>query len=245
MELKILTLEDNPGHQKLIAIFLEQLAVKSFDIARNSKEFFSIIEERGSDFNLLIIDIHLDEDSMNGLDCYKLYRKAGGKMPAIIVTMDPIHLDRTELQKIDVIDVVDKANLYCEGGPLPAAFDKACKHLQYQQFDKEGCLYVPVAGESLFMLPVEKVLYIQSKLREITVHTDLGSFRSDISLKQYSSYLDTHGFLSVSRSSLVNLERVDEFHKYDQTLTFQGDHLRNHVKVADDRVGTVRRILNR
>ena len=244
MDLNILILEDNPGHQKLIATFLEQLGATGFDIARNTKEFFSIVEERGQDFNLLIIDVQLDEDSMSGMDCYRLYRKSGGDMPAIVVTMDPQLVNLADIHDLGVVDVVDKSQMYAEDGPLPAAFEKAKKRVLYQRFEQERCLYVPVAGESLIMLPVDQVLFIQSKLREITVHTAVESHRSDISLKQYASYLEPHGFASVSRSCLVNLDRVEEFHRYDQTITFKGDMLENRVKVADDRVGTVRKLIN-
>jgi len=245
MDLRILVLEDNPAHQKLITAFLEQLGIKQFDIARNSREFFAIVEDRPEDFDAVILDIQLDEDSMTGLDVYRLYRKSGGRMPAIVVTMDTNAVDQAELRQIGVVQVVDKTDLYDDHSPLPGALQRVQRRLMYDRFEAAGCVYVPVAGETVQQLPIDDVLFIQSKAREITVHTTADVYPSDISLRQYSGYLEPHGFITVSRSCIANLSKIDQYHSFDQTITFTDDANGNRIKVADDRVGTVRKTLKR
>lgn len=63
-------------------------------------------------------------------------------------------------------------------------------------------------GDDIFLIAVEKILYIESVDRKCFLYTADDVFESDLRLYEFEQQLEDFGFLRASKSMLIHLQNV-------------------------------------
>lgn len=239
-QLKILMLEDTEAHQQLMTRMLTRFGIDQVSIAANAADFIDMLAQRSTDFNAFIIDLYLGEGQTDGLEALELVRERGHHQPALLVTMDTTGIDMRKCYALGVTEILDKDQLY-EEGVFKAAIRGLNDKVGHEYLMKSNAVMVPIIGEDVHYVPASDILFIQFVDGACKIVTYLDEYTSSVPLKTYAKYLEANDFLIVSKPTLVNMNRVDQFDAVKQTLSLKHDPKNRTVEISDRRMTEVRK----
>ncbi|MGW9128117.1 LytTR family transcriptional regulator DNA-binding domain-containing protein [Paenibacillus chitinolyticus] len=241
-QLKVLMLEDTEAHQALMTHMLNKVGVTNIAFARTPGEFFETLELRGREFNSFLIDVQLGDGQLDGISTLKRAREKGYSYPAAVVTMDLNGIDFSDCYKTGVTEIVDKERLYADG-VIESLARGLLDKIVFSSIVSGGGMVVPVVNEDISFIPASDVLYFQLFDGSYSIHTYTDEFKTIHNLRMYAKLLENHGFLSVSKNHLVNMNKVEAVDSLEQTVNFYCDPQTRSISVAEAKMAAVRKIL--
>ncbi|UED72103.1 LytTR family DNA-binding domain-containing protein [Brevibacillus sp. HD3.3A] len=240
--LKLLVLEDAEAHQELIKRSLELIGIKHIEFAQTIGEFFDTLEQRGKDFNSFIVDVHLGEGQMDGVQVLKLARSLGFAYPAAVITMDTSLVDLMKCYELGVTAIFEKDRLYEEDALISLARGLAEKYICDKLHDSK-VMIVPVVNEEISYIPASDILFIQFSEGTYTIHTYCNSYETTLPIKLYARLLESFDFYPVSKSALVNLKAVERIDVIEQCVTFYHDPENRSIPVQKTSVSSINKYI--
>ena len=156
-------------------------------------------------FDILLLDIEMGENNLNGIELAKLIRQNNSELAIIFITG---YLDFMQ-QGYDVsalhylIKPINKAKL----------FEVLSKFINKP---KDTFLTLNINRENI-LIPLRNIVYIESSLHYVEVHTYDELFRAKISLFKIAEMLD-ESFFKCTRSYIVNLRHIRRISKAEVLL---------------------------
>jgi two-component system, LytTR family, response regulator len=190
--------------------------------------------------DLVFLDIQMPK--LNGFEMIELL----DENPQIIFTtaFDQYAIRAFELNAVDYLlkpfsferfkESVDKAVSRNDSEkPYPERIDQLKEHLD----SKNEIInrIVVKSRNSIFVLPVQQVNYIEAQDDYVMVHTDNAHFLKQKTMKYYEDHLDPIEFLRVHRSFIVKIEKIIKIEPYEKSSFIAV--LKNNVKIPVSRSG--------
>lgn len=82
-----------------------------------------------------------------------------------------------------------------------------------QEWGRKQVLHIPADGEEL-LLPLSKILYLESKEKYTTIYVEGKGYLTRNSLNDYEMQLHSKGFYRIHRKYLVNLYRINRWNAH-------------------------------
>ena len=135
-------------------------------------------------FGIALVDINTGKETSTGIDTASALNRISPVTQIIFVSSySQVHADIYQAEHIYMVPKPKFRAL------LPMALDKAMKHLMEMPFH-----YIPVAfGQSLEMIPEERIRYLEKKMRRIIIHAD----------REHTCYEKFEDFLARTKSGLL------------------------------------------
>jgi two-component system, LytTR family, response regulator len=149
------------------------------------------------------------------------------EMNAIDYLLKPFSLDRFK-------ESVEKATSRYDSGKT---FSKDLVELKDHLENKEEVInrIVVKSRNSIFVLPVHQVNYIEAQDDYVMVYTDNAHYLKQKTMKYYEDHLDRKEFLRVHRSYIVRLEKIIKIEPYEKSSYIAV--LKNNEKIPVSRSG--------
>lgn len=177
-------------------------------IYHDGKSFLESMEE----FDIVLMDIEMPE--LDGFDTIKEYKKRKGKGLILILTTHT-EMSRKGYQ-VDAFRYIDKLQMQEE---LVEAFDSARFRLRQERF-----VSIAIKNAGKKEIPIKKIIYFESELRNVILHTDEGNYACTEPLSKLKERLESDGFFMPHRSYLVNFEWIKSFAEKEMVMK-NGDEL--------------------
>jgi two-component system LytT family response regulator len=149
------------------------------------------------------------------------------EMNAIVYLLKPFSLERFK-------ESVDKAISRRDSGKSNIKdLDELKEHLE----NKEEIInrIVVKSRNSIFVLPVHQVNYIEAQDDYVMVYTDNAHYLKQKTMKYYEDHLDPGEFLRVHRSYIVRLDKIIKIEPYEKSSYIAV--LKNSEKIPVSRSG--------
>ena len=160
-----------------------------------SAEAFLFAHEEQNDVDILLLDIEMKE--MNGVELAKKLRAENDRLQIIFVTgYDKYIADGYDVAALHYLIKPVRPEKLCE------VLTRAARLLS----DMESCL-VFSSNHSSIKLPLNKIVYIESELNYICIHTADVSYKTRMTLSEIEKKLDD-GFFRTGKSFIVGLRFV-------------------------------------
>jgi two-component system, LytTR family, response regulator len=199
--------------------------------------------------DLLFLDVQMPK--LNGFEMLELL----DEKPQIIFTtaFDQYAIRAFEMNAIDYLlkpfslerfkESVDKAiSRHNSGKSNNKGLDELREHVE----DREEILnrIVVKSRNTIFVLPVHQVNYIEAQDDFVMVYTDNAHYLKQKTMKYYEDHLDPLEFLRVHRSYIVRLDLINKIEPYEKSSYIAV--LKNNQKIPVSRSGysRLRGILN-
>lgn len=194
----LLTDDERPARSELRQILAELRPEAEFREASSGEE---AIEMMGSDvFDALFLDMDLGD--MLGTTVAAAARKLQPGIPIVFATAYSDYA--VKAFEMGVMDYILK--------PFdPARIAKAVQRLggSREQPVSPGLNKLPVSRDKkILLLPVEEVIYIETRERGSQVHADSGVYEDSAPIGSFERRLAGRSFFRIHKSYLVNLDRV-------------------------------------
>lgn len=195
--------------------------VRSFSSAESF--LFAYSEEK--DFDLLLLDIEMEEGSapdaervsagegrgrMNGVELARRVRGENDRVQIVFITGFPDYM--SEGYEVAALHYLMKP---VSADKLEEVLDRAVKNLG----KAEGRLAVRFARQTEY-IPFSRIIYIEAQLQYVIIHTAEEDHRMKASLSEVEKELD-EGFFRCQRSFIINLSQVQKI-KSDCVLLKNG-----------------------
>lgn len=148
----LLIVEDDPIQQDLMRAFLEsfsQISIVGF--VNSGDELIRTVTQPNHQIDALLLDIDLGEGK-SGLESYSILRFRGVQLPTVIVTGNVP--DASYTSDLGIVDVLQKPF-------TPQRFrqgiEKLRSHIDYQKFQRDGGILVPIVYEQIIQLPPSEI----------------------------------------------------------------------------------------
>ncbi|CEN23326.1 LytR family DNA-binding response regulator [[Clostridium] sordellii] len=199
MVLSIVICDDEEIYRKTLTNYLDCMLEKgSYKITEFSNGE-TLINKYPSKVDILLLDVQMD--GINGLDAARKIREIDTQVSIIFTTA--------------FSDFMQK-------GYEVRAFRYLLKPISYDEFSNnlEECLKEVKERSENFItikdldsgefkrIPVNSILYVETDLRNILIHTDDDIYRSNISINKLEKELKDKAFFRCHRSYLINLNKV-------------------------------------
>lgn len=209
--MKILIVDDEPLALSRLHRLLGSLGHHEVTQATSGAEALESAAQK--EFDVAFLDISMSE--MNGIELGYALRYHQQDMGIIYQTA----YDHHALAAFDVgaVDYLLK--------PYTAEqLEKSLERVSVKTPSKELRL-IAKAGENHYLLKAEDIFYVKADLSEVMIRTQQGFCYYPKKISDMEEMLESHGFLRVHRSYLINLNRIKEMETIDQSrisFTFQG-----------------------
>lgn len=237
--LNVVVVEDQGFQRKTLIRHLKKVPqVNTIIEASSADELYEIvIKDYDKAINCLIIDVDLGEDSENGLDAYSVLVSEGYDIPAILITGSTFHA--SYCYQAGVIDVIEKTILF-NHKRLVEALRKINTYYQFKKFHENNGVVVPITGEVNTVLYPSDLIYLEAMGGLVKIVTESSEeYFSSIKLAFYEELLKKSGYLSVHRSYLINVCKVEKI--CDSEVILKNGIA---VPVSRDRVKQLNDIMN-
>ncbi|CEN23616.1 LytR/AlgR family response regulator transcription factor [Paraclostridium sordellii] len=199
MVLSIVICDDEEIYRNTLTNYLDYMLEKgSYKITEFSNGE-TLINKYPSKADILLLDVQMD--GINGLDAARKIREIDTQVSIIFTTA--------------FSDFMQK-------GYEVRAFRYLLKPISYDEFSNnlEECLKEVKERSENFItikdldsgefkrIPVNSILYVETDLRNILIHTDDDIYRSNISINKLEKELKDKAFFRCHRSYLINLNKV-------------------------------------
>ncbi|MGD1845282.1 MAG: LytR/AlgR family response regulator transcription factor [Salibacteraceae bacterium] len=216
VEIRALVVEDNPLHAERLELLLENLGVTVQAVVDNALDALDCVYNDKLDFALL--DIHLAH-GQSGVELAETIRKRSN-LPLIFISSDR---DRDTFER--AVLTRPEAYLYkpIDQENLASAIELVLHRLHHTP-DETPNLHIPSflfvrVGNVLKKLASEEVVYVEvSSKNYCDIRTAHQRFSIKSSLTDLENLLPSKRFMRVSRSHIVNLEKIISINERDQTI---------------------------
>lgn len=199
MMLSIVICDDEKVHRQKLKSYIEKIMDRG---TYQINEFSSgevLINKYPSNIDILFLDMQMG--GINGLDTAKKLRKIDTKVSIIFTTA--------------FADLMQK-------GYEVRAFRYLLKPISYDEFyiNFKDCIdevkgnfenFITIKdldSLDIIRIPINSILYVETDLRHILIHTDIEIYRSNISINKLEQDLENELFFRCHRSYLINLNKV-------------------------------------
>ncbi len=208
---KIAVCEDSPVQQRNLCRMLNNwcesrgYTAKVTIFATGETLLFAWSEQM--DFDLMILDIDLGKEKLNGIEIAERIRKKDETVSIIFVTALSEYMSRGyDMQALHfLVKPVEEKRLY-------EVLDRANKQAER----KEETLLLEQETE-LCLIPVRKILYAEAFSHSVSLvleeEEDAVKKEYQISMKDLETRLQEHGFFRCHRSYLVSLRHIKQISK--------------------------------
>ena len=210
MEAKIAICEDEARQAEYIKMLAGKWAGEkgikaSIDMFASAENFKSALGE-GEKYDILLLDIQMG--GQNGIELAREIRQSGAKLPIIFITgfaeymsegydVSALHYLLKPINENKLFEVLDKARKGLESEPEALSLEINRKNL---------------------ILPLRDIVYIESSLNYIVVHTEKEQHKAKMSLAEIEGRLGG-GFFRCTRSYIVGLRYIRIITKKEIILT--------------------------
>ena len=182
---------------------------RSEGIRLNVEVFHSgeLLLEKGYEvYDIIILDIKMKE--IDGIETAKRIRKKNNKIKIIFITA--IEKYWPEGYKVNAYRYIIK--------PIDEkSFCKEFKEL-IEEIDRGREFIIINDGTKIVKILNSDIMYLEIFKRKVIIHSKVGIYNSNLSLKEWKDRLYIHGFASPHNSYLVNMENVKSMDKEKVTL---------------------------
>lgn len=233
MKIRTLIVDDEPlGRERIRTLLSSDAEIEVVGECSNGKQAVAAIKETGPD--LVYLDVQMPE--MDGFAVLDVI--AGERMPAIIfvTAFDRYAVKAFEVHALDYLlksfdrerfqDALQRAKeqiRYSREGLWNERLTGLLEELQARQ--KRLTRLVIKSGGRIVFLGVDEIDWLEAADNYVRIHAGRESHLHRETLQSLEARLDPSKFLRIHRSTLVNLDRIQEL----QSL-FHGDYV---VKLLD------------
>ena len=167
-------------------------------------------------FDIVFLDIELGD--VNGIDVAKTILKKNRNSIILIVTSYNQYLDAA--MDIKVIRYINKP---ISQEKIFAALDRAIAELN------EHYISVHLKNNQITRIKASDIVYVEARLKKVTVHTISNEYITRDSLKSIAQTLNASCFAVPHNSYIVNLNFIKDFKRDEIVLNIQNDSVRISV----------------
>lgn len=210
-QLRVLICDDDGAsllriHQKAESVFEKLNTMVSFDLFDQAAE---ITMEQLRDCNIALLDIDLEGQGHSGIDVARRLRAVNGS--ALILFITNFIEYAPEGYEVQAFRYILKRD-------LDAVLSRYLMQALEQLSDAGDVLRLQSKGEILD-IPVESILYLEVLGHSVSVFVQSGEAHTvNASLSSFERQLETHGFLRIHKSYLVNMRHIKKFQCRELTL---------------------------
>lgn len=176
----------------------------SLDIFESGDEFLKMKTK----YDIVVLDVEMPEK--DGFETAQEYRKL---FPEAIIILLTIHLEMSRKgYVVNAFRYVDKTNMQYE---LEEAFISAGKLLE-----RNAVITLQVTNMGKIPIPLKDILYIETDLRKLLVHTKETVFICSDSIGNLEKQLPEDLFYRCHKSYIVNLDAIK---KVDNAVAYLSD----------------------
>lgn len=205
--MKILIIEDDFSFAVDVELGLKALGYTDITIVNNVDQVLELVQKQ--DFNLLIIDVNLNND-LSGIDLASQLRETN--IPVIFITALKDEATFKEAMLVDpsafLVKPFDKVT-------LQSCIDRAVKHkgTGYKKNAPksqilDGCFFIK-QNDLLKKIEFEEILWIEADGNYIDVHLSGKRVATKISLTKVQEKINVPYFVRVHKKFLINIKKVD------------------------------------
>ena len=156
-------------------------------------------------YDILFLDVELGDS--NGIEIAKKLQLSNDKLVIIVITSYRQYLDAA--MDIKVARYIDKPIIKDR---VYSALDKAISLID------ENVVTLHVKNNKIVRVKVSEIVYVEAKLRGVTVYCVNESYQVSQTLKQLLTVLNASCFATPHGSYIVNLNYIKYFKRYEITL---------------------------
>ena len=198
--MKLAICEDNPSHYKIIHTILQKYPPGAFEITHfaSGDEFLRAVVENGCPYSIVLTDIDLGSDTVNGIS---LAEKINHISPDTQIIFISQYLQyATAVYETEHTYFIHKQQMEKY---LPLALRAACRKL-----DKLHTRYLYFSGNSRnYQVLCSDILYLERNLRQTTIYTRTGTYTTKERLTALTERMKPD-FCLCHNSFAVNLHAV-------------------------------------
>ncbi len=167
-------------------------------------------------YDVVIMDVEMPD--LNGFETITEYNKSNKNSIVIILTT---HLDCARQGfLVNAFRYIDKLNMQNE-------LEEAFGAIQKINENKYACIIGHKSNETR-EIPINSILYIETKSRKTLIHTEEGCFISDEKINDLGNRLEPYGFYRSHKSYLTNMAKVEYI---DKEFAYFKDNEKSYVSV--------------
>ncbi|GAA3517832.1 response regulator transcription factor LytR [Aquimarina addita] len=218
--MNIYIVEDDIFHLEDIKITLDELG---YECIGNSDNPFEAQEQIGMlRPDAVILDIHLNgkEDGIAlGKRIKELY-----DIPIFFTTS---HKDKDIMKKAAAIDPVAYLTKPVNKDDIQAALILANKKSLVQDDENISNTVFVKSGNKLVKVNINDILFAHTDSKNYCSLVISGDKKLSVrySILKLSKQLESTFFVQTHRSYIINWQKIDSFHEYDQTIQIEGHHI--------------------
>lgn len=240
-------IEDEILAQNMLKEYLydiEGILIK--EVCSNGFDGLKSIQKHKPDF--IILDVQMPK--LTGFEMLDLLED----IPYVIfaTAYDNFAIKAFELNAVDYllkpyaktrfIEAIKKVKKRIENNEPKKYLDNTIKTLNKKE---EKLLRIAVkSGQSIHVLPIETVRYIEAQDDYIMLHTQKGRFLKQTTLKKIESMLENNAFFRIHRSYIVNLECVKKIFLYEKDRYMIELDKGEQLRVSREKYKSLKEILN-
>jgi len=219
--MNILIVDDEPLALARMQRLLNILGYTSITQATSGSEALECLNVRT--FDIAFLDISMPD--MDGIELGYALRYRHENLAIIYQTA----FENYALKAFDVgaIDYLLKPT-------TQESLERAIERVTAKTVPKELRL-ISKAGDSHYLLAPEDIFYIKADLSEVIVRSSQGFSYYPKKISDVETMLESHGFLRVHRSYLVNLNRIKEMETIEQSrICFSFEGIKETIESSKD-----------
>ena len=99
-------------------------------------------------------------------------------------------------------------------------------------------------GSELNVIPISKVIYIESDDDYVFIHTEDGKYIKSATMKYYQERLDQHQFVRIHRSYILNVSKIKKIEQYEKESYLAIVSETSKLKVSKSGYKLLKQVLN-
>ncbi len=236
---RIAIVEDHQGDMKVLQKYLQAFSTKfseNFDI-RTYHDGQDLADDYRAAFDILLLDIQMP--GLDGMKTAAQIRELDENVIIIFITSTSQYAVQGYL--VDALGYVLKPVSYLAFSQL---MQKALRKLASGKSHSDDLVANTSAGA--VRIGLDRILYFESQLHAVLIHTESGIHRTAGPFKKYITQYETHGFSKCHNSYFVNLAHViclkhnDILLSNRQTLPVSRTYRQTFLAALTNHIGGIR-----
>ncbi len=208
--MKIALCDDQAAHIELLRPYVEEF----FKIKEIEAEFFEFLDGEeiiGSEEKFDIVFLDMELGYLTGIDVAKSIKDSNPNSVIIVVTSYSEYLD----QAMD-LHVTRFLNKPVVQSKVYSALEKALQEIN------ENLVSFTTKDNQIIRVKSRDVIYIESRIKAVTVCTTAGTYSAKDSLKKFKEAFSSSIFAVPHNSFIVNMNYISKFRREEITIDVLG-----------------------